>query len=266
VLRDQWRRTQGLLRRLPQELTAGNVHASRVAIRRLRAILAALAPALDPGALARVRRDLKDIAAELGAARDADIRCDILLPRLAGTAAASAVGQRLRAERRAARRRLREQLRSTSARNRLARMSRALNGKSFFLAGPEPDALLAGATCRQCRKLARSLQHSHGSPATRHAMRIRVKKCRYLLGARGIGRHAGGDSRTLARLHELQDCLGELNDLSQAGRWLARQDRRQDDARKLRKALQKKEKQLLAQLARLRRKLRPLLRDCRAGR
>jgi CHAD domain-containing protein len=219
VLQEHWRRARTLLRRLPRDLTADNVHASRVAVRRLRTVLAALAPGLDPVPLDRVRRDLKDIAAELGAARDADIRCAILLPMLPALDTTGTLATQLRGARHDARRRLRARLRSAAAGHRLERISRTLAAETFIVPAADPDALLARATDRQCRKLARSLERRRESPARRHAMRIRAKKCRYLLDACHAQPRHGRAIR--AQLRDLQDCLGDLNDLEQTSQWLA---------------------------------------------
>lgn len=252
VLREHWRSADALLRRLQHDLTPEDVHTARVAIRRLRTILSGVAPALDAGLLARVRNDLQDVASGLGRVRDADIRCEILLPD-----AASPLLSALRAERRNARRCLRRQLRDPAMTARLQGVSRIIDGEKLFKDSADADRALADAVRRRCRKLARSLRRDSASPARRHALRIRVKKCRYLLDACVVRKHPRRARKILALLCEFQDCLGELNDVEQTLQWLADQDLPARITNPRRAALRAQARQSRSRLEQLCRRLRP---------
>lgn len=256
LLLDQWQHTDALLRRLPRAMREEDVHAARVALRRLRTVLSAIAPALDSLLLARARRDLKKFADALGEVRDADIRCRILLPALHPQGATGALIGVLRAERLQARRRLRSWLRSASAGRRLERLSTTLEDQSLFTRGADADVLLIEGMRRHCRKVRQFLRKGRRSASERHAMRIRVKKCRYLLDACGTGLRHESDQKTSALLHDLQDCLGDLNDLEQTLRWVADQDLPSPAARSLRDELRAGEERSRSRLRHLRRKLR----------
>jgi CHAD domain-containing protein len=192
--------------------------------------------------------------------RDADVRCELLLqPQIVEAPSRRARQARtLRVERSRARRRLRAMLRSPATARRLRAIGEALGGESFQIAGVDTQALLLRSTRRRCRKLARSLERGRtGNVARRHQLRIRVKKCRYLLDACGVEPDSGRNRRTLARLHDLQDCLGDLNDVAQTRRWLKQQEAQSDDTALSREMLRARKRRLLARLARLRAKLHP---------
>jgi CHAD domain-containing protein len=73
---------------------------------------------------------------------------------------------------------------------------------------------IAGEVSKRGRKLARD-----SVPRSFHKLRIRIKRLRYaldMLSSLGAKHH----KKTLARLEELQDLLGEYNDVNMTGAWL----------------------------------------------
>ncbi len=228
LARTHYRASRALLGRLAHRCSAEDVHKARVAVRRLRTILSALAPAIAASASSRLQRDLKDIADQLGAVRDADIRCGILLPMLrdmdgSSVVAAHEVMAALQSMRRKARQRLQEQLHSGSSRERRRALARLIDDCSIFEPGARADELLASTLRRQWKKMVRAVGQNPDTPGRLHALRIRVKKCRYLLDAGGTRVGRSRDMKASTLLHDLQNCLGDLHDFEQIRRWLKQQ-------------------------------------------
>lgn len=265
LLARQLRRVAAGLRSLARDARPEPVHAARVALRRLRTILAGLAPAIRRAERARLRRELARIAATLGALRDADIRCAVLLPLLQSRPAGAAtsatplvrLANTLRADQRRARQLLRAGVADRAFADRLHALQRIVADPQSFKAGGDAAVLLRHALRRRLGKLKRMLQAGHSGSKARHALRIQVKKCRYLLEACGTAGDSRRSARIAARLHELQDCLGELNDIAQVRRWLARQHLGAAPLTPLHDALRKRHRKLLSRLRALRTDISP---------
>lgn len=263
LVRGRYRAIRALLGRLEQHCGPEDVHAARVAVRRLRTILSAVSPAIAAPACSRLRRELKCIAGELGAIRDADIRGAILLPMLRdadgrASAATRAITTALRSERRHTRQRIQEQLRSASSRQRLRALTRLIDDRSNFKSGMRADELLAGALRKRWKKMIRAIENDADTPGKLHALRIGIKKCRYLLDACGarVGRSRDRNASTL--LHDLQDCLGDLHDLEQTRRWLRLQPLQATPSKQLKAGLRAEAKRERSRLERLRKQFRHL--------
>lgn len=228
LLRIHHRRVRELLRKLSRRAGPEEVHKARVAVRRLRTILASIAPAIEPRDASRLREQFRGLAHELGMVRDADIRAQILLPALstlgqgADGRSAAALARRLRAARHTTRRRLRAHLRSAAFHRELEATRRLVADDALLRPGTDADKMLRAALQRRRRKLDKALAGKVGSAARRHALRIRIKKFRYLRDALH-GRPARADKQG-RRLRQLQEDLGRLNDLAQARRWLKQQE------------------------------------------
>ncbi|HEX8961582.1 MAG TPA: CHAD domain-containing protein [Rhodocyclaceae bacterium] len=203
------------------------IHQMRVATRRLRAALRLFAPQLPGGFADELLPPLRKQMRLLGAARDMDVLLgEIAAPVMAALAAeprlAALVG--LVTERRFRHRSAaKDQLRS------------AAFGQFVLLAGERLHALslnqqagdggLAAFAdhrlrrlCKKVRRLAAAAEV--GEPTSLHALRIGVKRLRYALEFFApLARHKRHRAR-VADLAELQDTLGQINDLANAGRLL----------------------------------------------
>jgi CHAD domain-containing protein len=192
----------------------------RVATRRIRAILRAARPLLEPTWSEPLRAELAWLASSLSPARD----LDVLLAHVRAIAAhfepgeqfalARAIGQ-LEDERSAARNTLRQALTGERFSALLARLSGELSMPRMRACDLKPEEL-ATAEFRRLRKFYRRL----GGAATDeelHDLRLRVKRARYTAelaerettGAREI-------ARFIARTKTVQDVLGEHQDAAMA--------------------------------------------------
>lgn len=258
------RRVRLSLRRLAVQSTPEDVHQARVAMRRLRTILADVADSLGAEPADRLLAELRSLSRELGKVRDADIRARILLPVLqaidrdAGDAvnrAARSLERKLHADCRESRRGMRASLRTLPGPVAALRVTDLLAGSAPANSRKQLDALLARALQRRWKRMLKALQHNPASAARRHALRIRVKKCRYLLEARRASSLPPPLAGALRRLRRLQDRLGNLNDLAQLRRWLNQQALEPALSALLQEKLRARKRQQIQGLERQQRKL-----------
>lgn len=211
------------------------LHQMRVAVRRLRAICAAYAKWL-PDALLRPRiAELKWLARALGPARDADVFVSEIWPSLRAALNANPLLTELDAQW------------ATRQRATAARMRRALAARRYqrFIRGFKrwltDDTGRADASKQQraalddsardftCRVLERrdSKVRNHGHTLKRlddaqlHALRIQIKKLRYVADSFGALFDTAALHDVLAHLSNLQDVLGAINDIKVAEQHLA---------------------------------------------
>jgi triphosphatase len=180
------------------------LHQMRVGLRRLRSLLRAFAEMLErTGGL---ERRLRGLMRALAAARD----WDVILERLGPVAPA---------ERAAAGRRAREAVSSPEFNALLFEALRWIESRPFR----RGDATLAGIGARALERLHRkACAHAGGrGAAARHALRIRVKRLRYAIEYFAPAFSASDIAPSLAALHQLQDLLGDLNDIAVARKRLA---------------------------------------------
>lgn len=206
------------------------IHQMRVALRRLFAALRLFAPLL-PDTLAPALKDsFRPLAQQLGHARDLDVlQTEIVAPVLAAlpdeprlaqlSSAITLQRYRARSDASALLHATRYgQTLLTALHTLFCRLPEEHNPLSTSL------AVFAATRLRRLHKnLVRRAGAAHtGDPTSLHALRIAVKRLRYALeffaplAARSAPRH------TLRRLVGLQDTLGQLNDLAQAGTLLMR--------------------------------------------
>ena len=195
------------------------VHKARVATRRLRSDLRSFKPLLDAKWAQSLREDVQWLADELGAVRDADVLVGRLRRGAATLAeedgqAAEAVIDRFEAQAVAARQRL------TSVLNE-KRYVELLDELVTAAAGPKLRAQAAAMAQVALPPLVRkpwkdlcaaveALNRSSADSAL-HRVRIKAKRCRYVLEAIApVGAKAG--KRLGKRLGKLQAILGELQD------------------------------------------------------
>lgn len=209
------------------------IHQMRVAVRRLRAALRLFAPLLPDGFAARLLPALRALMDMLGAARDYDVLLAEIAepvldalpdePRLA--ALVGVITERRFAIRRDALRRLAAPHYGEVVLQTLATLhgleGKVASGGTASEAPTEPPTLLdyAEAQLRRLRRktLALAAQASVDAPESLHALRIGIKRLRYALEFFAPLAAQKPMQRLLGQLVELQDTLGQINDLANAG-------------------------------------------------
>lgn len=213
-----------------------SVHQMRVALRRLRAAIALLRPAVNGTALETAALRAKDIAGALGAARDWDVLRDMIEagPRQAMGDEPSfyALLDAAEARRALAYRSLRGVIDAPSTARFAAELRAAITARDWTAAtsAREPGSARAFAVRALTRLRKRVLRKSEGLAALtipqRHAARIALKKARY--GAEFFASlfARSGRARKFSRIYAtLQDELGVFNDMELADRLLDEIDR-----------------------------------------
>lgn len=210
---------------------AEGVHQMRVALRRLRAAVALLRPALRGPALETAAARAKDIAGALGGARDWDVFRDMIEagPRQAMGDEPSfyALLDAAEARRAQAYRRLRGVIDAPGAARFSAELRAAIAARDWIAApdmrAPGSARVFAVRALTRLRK--RALRRARGladlTIAERHAARIALKKARY--GAEFFESlfERRARVRRFARVYStLQDELGAFNDMEMAERLL----------------------------------------------
>jgi CHAD domain-containing protein len=200
------------------------IHQLRVTARRLRASLRLFADVIHGTYANAVNRDLTWMAQAAGAAREREITAAIVrerAPKLDPALARSldpvfAALERERVEKL-------EELRKVLASKRYHRLLDRLEHPRFRkVIADTPLGERAGSMLRRIGRgvaKAGSKLDESSTPATIHRLRVRVKRLRYTV---DMLSELGGKrcKRLLARLEEIQDLLGNLNDLSVAIGWM----------------------------------------------
>ena len=200
------------------------IHHMRVATRRLRACLQIFKSRL-PVALTEALLPLRDLTVLLGQARDLDVVLgQIVLPvveTLPEEPRLEAMAKRLRDRQHAARERARDYLRSASYGRMLLSATALLHSSSFVEPTPEAETLATFAERRLKRMKQKVLrlteQANVADPRSLHRLRIGIKRLRYALECFSSLTVGDKPQRVLRQLGDLQDRLGALNDLANAG-------------------------------------------------
>lgn len=210
------RRTAASLRR--DEDAAESVHQLRVATRRAVAAIDAFADLLDPRALARARKRLTRLRRAAGGLRDADVALAALLAQRDSAAPGApehAALDRLIALTRKQRSRARRRLRKAASRTTRAKLRRARRRLRRALPhAPSPtlrdlaDAALDARTEALRSASLRDLRDL----ANVHQLRIQAKRLRYSLELFAPCFDPAAAADALARLTDLQERLGRIND------------------------------------------------------
>jgi adenylate cyclase len=221
------------------------IHQMRVAVRRLRAALRLFTPLLPEGFAAQLLPALLELTAMLGAARDYDVLLAEIAepvlhalpdePRLA--ALVGVITERRFAIRRDALQLLAAPHYGEVVLQTLATLhgleAKVGTGGTTPETGSEPPTLLdfAATQLRRLRKktLVLAAQASVDAPESLHALRIGIKRLRYALEFFSPLAARKPMQRLLEHLVELQDALGQINDLANAGALLM--DCADDDSR-----------------------------------
>ena len=203
------------------------VHQMRVAIRRLRSAVRAFAPVLAPDFADRFLPGLRALAGALGPARDWDVLHDeLVLPVVRAhpedarlSALAAEVARRREAARAGCRTALREGAHRLLLVDLLAHVHCEWPDAAAEPAAPLPDlgefaVARLDALFRRVLKAARRA-HADDIPAL-HRLRIMIKRLRYAIEFFAPLFPAKSQRRFLARMAQLQEDLGLLNDLANA--------------------------------------------------
>lgn len=219
-LRQSLRRDQHALARHLSRLPGADeidIHQIRVACRRLRSLLRTFKPFLDEEAAVDYRRRLGRVAELGGEVRELDVIA--VLPELqqepfvrALVRARHVAVQKLR--RRLAGERVAGQVQSVRA----GRTSRELGLRQGL-----PESAVLRRVRRNWRRADELLARRSRDPQALHALRIRLKNCRYTLEL--VADLSPRNATTLRhRLREAQLLLGDQRDVAAAFQWLDRSD------------------------------------------
>ena len=199
------------------------IHQMRVGLRRLRAVLSLFKPLIEGPEFEAIKQDLKWLSGELGPARDFDVFVAKTVAPMkkhppAGLAPLEAD---LKARRRKGFARAKRLVRGERYRRILLRTGLWLTGGDWIVSG---DQLRRDLRERQLKDMARDILATRTAKAARklkkldrldamqrHKLRIALKKLRYAVGFfESLFPKPG---RFAARLKQLQDALGRLNDI-----------------------------------------------------
>ncbi len=208
------------------------LHQLRVGLRRLRSALRTFLPLVTKSGVRPMTRELEPIVAGLGAARDWDVFCSILAQRIAPPAARppelARLLRKVRTRRSAAHGRGREALASAAFQRFLLHLMRWTEEAPWRGTEQVRRALAQPAGQYGRRALARRerkvLRHAErmdwADPAARHRLRILVKRLRDACEFFSDLLPTKATRRYLERLEQVQDVLGELNDIAVGSRLL----------------------------------------------
>lgn len=202
---------------LRSRTTPENIHAVRVAARRLRAYLHAFHRDLDSRLVKRYRRKLKGLAYELEAAREAYVmRCAITQLTKKGSAnihvGTGALREWVGDEYISALQRLRSRVAAASWRRRVSILRRLSIRASLVPVNNRPAAVaILQRVNRARRRLQLALCRAGKDPRRLHRLRLKIKQVRYLLEDSGVEAPLAEESEVKG-LQRLQDCLGDMHD------------------------------------------------------
>ena len=228
AIRDQQQRIVAVVATLGDAGTE-DVHAARVAARRLRSMLKTFRPLLDERRVRRYRADLRLFARALGSAREADVRRELLLKLAADDAAMrSADRQRLSVMLDDACVAARAQLSRNLAEPGWARLGKALQrdaaGSRLIAVRDAELADVARIVAHAWRRPVKLLRRKPASTAELHELRLAFKHCRYALEPiADLSPKAA--ARLLRRLRRAQERIGEHRDTLQAEQWVRDNER-----------------------------------------
>ncbi|MEH2527697.1 MULTISPECIES: CHAD domain-containing protein [unclassified Bradyrhizobium] len=199
------------------------VHQIRVAITRLRAAVAFFAPIVVDSEWLRLKKEIAWLNGPLGAARDSDVVMEYARRKRYCAWAERMVGEQLDQHQTRDHRRLVRSLRSARTQRLIAAMARWIRqGPWFERYKRRKDAETLQSYCARefdlwHERLIRKGQHLKTLGASsRHRLRIKVKRFRYMLEAltETVAPRGRGELRHLHRpAKRLQRALGDLRDL-----------------------------------------------------
>jgi CHAD domain-containing protein len=200
------------------------IHQMRVAVRRLRAILSAFAPALPKKARRWASSELRWFADVLGEARNIDVfSASLLQPARAAlprTGGFKRLAMATRSRRKAAHAAVVEAINSTRYKESVLAMLRWFDEREWHARGEldelqRPIGELAPILLDRCRHQAKKhgKHFARQSAKQRHLLRIALKKFRYAAELLGSLYDPAETQHFVKRLVRLQDDLGDINDV-----------------------------------------------------
>jgi CHAD domain-containing protein len=202
-----------------------NLHALRIDVRRMRAILRALEGELHPRLLAGIQFDLKNLTRETGPVREADVRRTLLIPVIRDSQALPVAlkrdsGTLLEQMRLDARLAMRARMRDPIWTARIERIGAAARDPDLIAWLTRPVAeLVAGIVRRELTDLRRRMARRRFGPGRLHRLRRRIRDVRYAV--EGLLPIAHRQAAPLAAtLQQVQTLLGDAHDLIEARRFL----------------------------------------------
>ncbi len=195
------------------------VHQARVALRRMRSALRLLDRRHEDFPQALVD-ELRWAGRLLGASRDWDVLAEQTLPTLAGAAGIDAATLApVLADANAKRDAARADALAAAATPRYAQLALRLQSWTLTPAakGPSLEKLAARKLDRARRRLLQAASFFAAlSPERRHQVRIKAKRLRYALDVMSVSLPNAASERYSETVADLQDVLGELNDIAVA--------------------------------------------------
>ena len=219
-LRQSLRRDQHALARHLSRLPGADeidIHQFRVACRRLRSLLRTFKPFLDEEAAVDYRRRLGRVAELGGEVRELDVIA--VLPELQQEPFVRAL---VRA-RHVAVQKLRRRLAGERVAGQVQSVRAGLTSRELGLRQGLPESAVLRRVRRNWRRADELLARRSRDPQALHALRIRLKNCRYTLEL--VADLSPRNATTLRhRLREAQQLLGDQRDVAAAIQWLDRSD------------------------------------------
>ena len=219
-LRQSLRRDQHALARHLSRLPGADeidIHQIRVACRRLRSLLRTFKPFLDEEAAVDYRRRLGRVAELGGEVRELDVIA--VLPELQQEPFVRAL---VRA-RHAAVQKLRRRLAGERVAGQVQSVRAGLTSRELGLRQGLPESAVLRRVRRNWRRADELLARRSRDPQALHALRIRLKNCRYTLEL--VADLSPRNATALRhRLREAQLLLGDQRDVVAAFQWLDRSD------------------------------------------
>ena len=219
-LRQSLRRDQHALARHLSRLPGADeidIHQIRVACRRLRSLLRTFKPFLDQEAAVDYRRRLGRVAELGGEVRELDVIA--VLPELQQEPFVRAL---VRA-RHVAVQKLRRRLAGERVAGQVQTVRAGLTSRELGLRQGLPESAVLRRVRRNWRRADELLARRSRDPQALHALRIRLKNCRYTLEL--VADLSPRNATALRhRLREAQLLLGDQRDVAAAFQWLDRSD------------------------------------------
>ena len=219
-LRQSLRRDQHALARHLSRLPGADeidIHQFRVACRRLRSLLRTFKPFLDEEAAVDYRRRLGRVAELGGDVRELDVIA--VLPELQQEPFVRAL---VRA-RHVAVQKLRRRLAGERVAGQVQSVRAGLTSRELGLRQGLPESAVLRRVRRNWRRADELLARRARDPQALHALRIRLKNCRYTLEL--VADLSPRNATALRhRLREAQQLLGDQRDVAAAFQWLDRSD------------------------------------------
>lgn len=225
-LSDEIRRWQARLQAVVAcigETRVEDVHDGRVAARRLRSLLKSFGPLFHAPWARCYRAELRDFARAFAAVREADVVAEILLVHARNATALSEADLRrltlaLEAMRNDARAGLRRRMVEPDWQSLAAGLATRAGEAPKLARERIGQRDLLQLTERSLRKAERMIGRNPRDADALHELRLKLKHCRYALGAAVPGKAA---ARLETRLRAAQEAIGQHRDAAAARAWVA---------------------------------------------